>query len=164
MDNLFWSQNSSTTDVFSQQPSNFNFSNNQYNSQNINQNESYITTAKSFIEKFVQSSQYSVENMDQYYQSNSLISFKIHQQSEIKLYECISYHNLRNKLTELGIKQLVYTTSNYTAQPLGKKSTYILIHGMCEINGKKFNFISTVIIRTNGKNQKISNHILEIFI
>jgi hypothetical protein len=66
-------------------------------------------------------------------------------------------------MAELNIHYIKYNNIVSTAQPIGKKSVLITIHGCAEINCMSYSALITLVIRMDEDTFKIINQIFEIF-
>lgn len=133
-------------------------------STSVNNNYNYQMIAKDFIEKYVVANILGIACIGHYYNNNSYISLHIHHPPNSILYEIIGHNNFKNKMSELGISIIKYNNLTYTAQPIGKSSVIITLHGKAEINNINYNILSTFIVKIISDVPRIINQILEIYI
>lgn len=145
-------------------PFNWSFNALSQNSNNIDINQKYREIAKEFIDKYVNLNLPGIASIEQCYDSDSLISFHIHQGNNNHLFELVGYTAFKNKLAEKNITLIKYHNLTYTSQPVGKNCVMITMYCKANINNINYNASSTFIIRITGTIGKIINQVLEIFI
>lgn len=126
-------------------------------------NHNYQTIAKDFIEKIAPTNTLDIISTGPYYSTNALISLHIHRDQNDTLFEITGHGDYINKLTDLGIQIIKYTNALYIAQPVGKNSILIIIHGKTDINGVQYATINIFVVRIVTDKPQIINQIFEIF-
>lgn len=127
-------------------------------------NQKYKEIAKEFLEKYTNSSLLGIYATEYCYNTDTLISFHLHQGNTNHLFELVGHTAFKNKLAEKSITLIKYHNLTHTTQPLAKNCVLITMYGKADINGTDYNMLSTFVIRMTSTSGKIINQVLEIFI